>query len=253
MSFEVHVLASGSDGNCTVVCAGDTVIMIDAGLSGKKLVAQMDRVGVDPKDLDAILLTHEHQDHVRGAGVISRRFKVPVHANNATLMNSKLGKVERKETFSSLKPFTIKEVSVQPLRTSHRAAEPNAYALEYGGRCFLMATDTGTVTWSIQEWLPRADLVVIESNYDPEMLESGPYPFFLKQWIRSDEGHLSNNDCARALKETSRPHRKVFLGHLSKNNNMPEVAVRTVAEKASIPERQLDCLECLGDCRSLRV
>ena len=253
LSLEVHVLASGSDGNCVVVKADDTAIMIDAGLSGRKITALMSKAGLEPKRIDAILLTHEHSDHVQGAGVLSRKHDIPIHANRYTYMHSKLGNVSGKEIFQTLKPFSIGPVTVRPLPTSHDAVEPNAFAFQFNGTRMLLATDTGKVTDPVMEELSLVDLAIIESNYDNELLVNGDYPVFLKRLIRSDNGHLSNVDCAAALKRTEREGRKVFLAHLSKNNNTPEIAKETVSSGTGCKLCELDCLECQGDVRCITL
>jgi len=253
LSLEAHILASGSDGNCVVVEADDTFIMIDAGLSGRKITALMSKAGLDPKRIDAILLTHEHSDHVQGAGVLSRKHDIPIHANRYTYMNSRLGNVFGKEIFQTMKPFSIGPVTVRPLPTLHNAVEPNAFAFQFNGTRMLLATDTGKVTDPVMEELGVVDLAIIESNYDNEMLVRGDYPVFLKRLIKSDSGHLSNVDCAAALKRTAREGRRVFLAHLSKNNNTPEIAKETVSCGTGCNAGDLDCLECQGDVRSISL
>ena len=249
--LEVHVLASGSDGNCAIVRCDDTAIMLDAGLSGKRITTLMSRAGIGPEELCGILLTHEHSDHVKGAGILSRRYKVPIYANENTLICSNIGTVDSNVTFRTLQPFSIGPLTVRPLPISHNAAEPNAFHITCGGRSMLLATDLGIVNSEVFAALREVDLAMIESNHDLNMLIHGPYPPMLKSEIRSERGHLSNIDCARALWSTSREGRRIFLAHLSKNNNTPELARRTVARTLCCCEDALDCMMDPDDVRSI--
>ncbi len=245
--FELHVLASGSDGNCSVVKSNGTALMIDAGLSGRKIEGLLNRTGLAPDDVSAILLTHEHSDHVRAAGILARRYGIPVCGNRNTLEGANLGSGVNREVFHTGKPFPFGPFTVLPLPVSHNAAEPNAFSLALSGRSCLVASDLGTVNPTILSEMERADLVMIEANHDVEMLMNGPYPPFLKRIIRGEEGHLSNSDCGRALKATERKGRRVFLSHLSRNNNTPQVARRTVARYLSCTTENLLCLENPGE------
>ena len=249
--LEVHILASGSDGNCTVVRCDDTTIMLDAGLSGRRITTLMGRAGIGPEELTAILLTHEHSDHVKGAGILSRRYNVPVHANENTLMSSNIGALPQTMVFRTMSTFSIGPLTVRPLPISHNAAEPNAFHIACGGRSMLLATDLGVVSNEVFATLRDVDLAMIEANHDLNMLIHGPYPPILKTEIRSERGHLSNIDCARALWATTREGRKIFLAHLSKNNNTPELARRTVARTLCCCEDVLDCMSDPEDVRSI--
>jgi phosphoribosyl 1,2-cyclic phosphodiesterase len=240
--IEVHVLASGSDGNCTVISSEDALIMIDAGISGRRIVKLMERCGLDPKDLDAILLTHEHSDHVSGAGIMSRKYKVPVCCNENTLVCSNIGPIHSSIIFETMKQFCVGGLKIDPLPISHNAAEPNAFRVSSHQRSMLLATDLGHVNAEVFAALKDVDLAIIEANHDVQMLINGPYPPKLKGEIRSDRGHLSNIDCARALWATFSEERKVFLAHLSKNNNTPELARRTVSRTLGLDEDRISCL-----------
>lgn len=224
--------------------------MIDAGLSGRRITTLMEQAGVGPKELRAILLTHEHSDHASGAGVLSRRYKVPVHANENTLVCSNIGPVDSAVTFRTMCPFTIGPFSVRPLPISHNAAEPNAFHITAGERSMLLATDLGHVNAEVFAALRDVDLAMIEANHDLNMLIHGPYPPALKSEIRSERGHLSNIDCARALWATFSEERRIFLAHLSENNNTPELARRTVARTLGCGVDGVDCLSAPGDVRS---
>ncbi|MDW5561895.1 MAG: MBL fold metallo-hydrolase [Methanomassiliicoccus sp.] len=252
-TIEVHVLASGSDGNCTVVAAEDTLILLDAGISGRRIAKLMEAVGLDPRSLDAILLTHEHSDHTHGAGVLSRRFDVPICCNSNTLVCSNLGAVHSTMPIKTMEWFDLGCLSVHPLPILHNAAEPNAFHLRFEDREMLLATDLGKITPEVFAALKDADLAIIEANHDVQMLINGPYPPKLKNEIRSDRGHLSNVDCARALWATHNEERKVFLAHISKNNNTPLLARRTVARTLGCEEDRIDCLLTPDDHRSLSV
>ncbi len=252
--IEVHVLASGSDGNCTVVQYEDGAVMIDAGLSCKKIQELMDVNGVDAGDIKALLITHEHSDHIAGAGVVARKLGIPIMCNRSTFDASNFGEVEYSPT-STLHPFDVAGMNVLPLPTSHNAAEPNAYLLRTEDRKVLVATDTGKLTYPVEHALEEADIAVIESNYDKIMLDNGPYPPYLKRLIDSEIGHMSNVACADAIKRTmgSNPKRQIFLAHLSKKNNTPDTARETVSEITGIKRIKVDCLEFAGDTRIIKT
>lgn len=251
--LEVHVLASGSDGNCTVIESDGEAIMIDAGISCRRILSLMDQEGVDKDMVRAILITHEHSDHVSGAGPTARKLGVPVMCNPATFSVLNLGNVDY-VPFDQARPFDVAGFHVTPLPTSHNAIQPNAFLAEGDGKSALVATDTGKLTFQIEVALKMADIAVIESNYDRQMLADGPYPTSLKNLIGSDRGHLSNVDCANAIRRTmSGSNRQLFLAHLSKTNNIPDLARDTVSDITGIKRLKIDCLEFEGDTRTLRV
>lgn len=250
--FEAHILASGSDGNCTVIESDGEAIMIDAGISCRRILALMDREGLDLKCVKAILLTHEHSDHVMGAGPTARKLNVPVYCNRPTFDACKLGQIDYRPISTGM-PFELFGMNILSLPTSHNAAEPNAFLTEVDEKRILVATDTGILTNQVEHALSISDLAIIESNYDARMLTNGPYPFHLKKLIGSDIGHLSNVACANAIKRTERKGRKIFLAHLSKTNNTPDMARETVAEIIGEKRFNIDCLEFPGDTRTLKV
>lgn len=252
--LEVHVLASGSDGNCTVIECDGEAVMIDAGVSCKKILAAMDQEGVDKEVVKAILITHEHSDHVAGAGATARKLGVPVMCNPNTFSQLSLGNVDY-VPFDTSTPFDVGGFHVTPLPTSHNAIEPNAFFTQVDGKGVLLATDTGKLTFPIEVALKMADIAVIESNYDNKMLVDGPYPESLKRLIGSERGHLSNKDCANAIRRTmvEDSHRQLFLAHLSKTNNIPDLARDTVADITGIKRYKIDCLEFPGDTRTLKA
>ena len=250
--MEVHVLASGSDGNCTVVIFEDHAIMVDAGLSGKRISELMDLNGIDASLIKELLVTHEHSDHVMGAGIMARKLDVPIRCNERTFASYDFGKVSYSKT-TTMESFRSGPMEVTPLPTSHNASEPNAFLISVDGKRVLIATDTGKMTQEVENELQNADLAILESNYDKHMLATGPYPLMLKRLVGSDIGHLSNVDCAESLRRTMSQKRKIFLAHLSRNNNTPDTARETVSEITGIKRAKIDCLEFKGDTRIIKV
>lgn len=251
--LELHVLASGSDGNCAVLVFEDRAVMVDAGLSCKSISRLMALNGIDESSVEALLLTHEHTDHVKGAGPVSRALDIPIMCNQPTFSSSSVGRVTYCRT-ETMTPFSAAGIRFTPLPTSHNAAEPNAYLAEAGGKKVLIATDTGKMTPEVEEALRIADIAMLESNYDRKMLENGPYPYYLKKLVGSDVGHLSNVDCAEALRRTTNgTRRKIFLAHLSRKNNTPDTARETVSGITGTRRIDLDCLEFSGDTRVLKA
>ncbi len=251
--IEVHVLASGSDGNCTVIECDGEGIMIDVGISCKRILSLMDQEGVDRDVVKAILLTHEHSDHVSGAGSTARKLDVPVMCNIATFSQLNLGCVDYLP-FDSAESFDVAGFHITPLPTSHNAIEPNAFLAQVDNRSALVATDTGRITFQIEAAMRIADIAVIESNYDSRMLADGPYPLSLKRLIGSDYGHLSNVECANTIRHTmTESPRQLFLAHLSRTNNLPDIARDTVSKITGIRRLRIDCLEFQGDTRTLRA
>lgn len=250
--LEAHVLASGSKGNCTVIESDGEAVMIDAGLSCKVLMSLMDKAGIDSSIVKAILVTHEHGDHIRGAQATARKLDVPIMTNMATFDACGFGNV-RYVPIDRASRFSIGDMRITPLPTSHDAADPCCYFTETDHGNVLLATDTGTMNFQISHALSRADIAIVESNYDIEMLRDGPYPLMLKRRIQSDMGHLSNVDCAVALRENLKPGANLFLAHLSETNNLPDTARQTVADLSGIDRRKIDCMEFQCDIRTLRA
>lgn len=227
--LKISILASGSSGNSIYVESPETKLLIDSGLSGKKIAELMQQINRDPKDLDAILVTHEHNDHIQGVGVMSRRYDLDIYANNKTweAMGNKIGKIktEHKFLFDKKKLKTIGDIDILSFGVSHDAIDPQFYALQKNNKQFVILTDTGYVSDRMRDSLKNADAYLIESNHDVGMLRMGPYPWSLKQRILGDKGHLSNDDGALALVDLiGNKTKRVYLGHLSKENNMKEIA-----------------------------
>lgn len=228
-------IASGSSGNCIYIGSDGTHILVDAGISNKRIQHGLNEIGLDGHDVDGIFITHEHSDHIKGLGVLSRKFHIPVYGTQETLEEiaslRSLGEFDR----SLLKPivpdmdFTLGDLSVRPFKIDHDAVNPVAYRVSCGSKSVAVATDMGHFDQYIIDNLQGLDALLLESNHDVRMLETGPYPYYLKRRILGDYGHLSNENAGRLL--TCVLHdklKKIFLGHLSKENNFAELAYETV-------------------------
>lgn len=234
-------LFSGSSGNALFCQYGNTRILIDAGRTGKQLDEALMSIGVDPSTLDALLITHEHSDHIDGAGVMARRHHIPVYATQETweAMEKKLKKMpgDLIRTVQSGKSFWLGDIGVEPFSIPHDAADPVGYRLWGGQMSVSTATDLGVFTENVYSAIRGSTLVLLESNHDPELLRANPrYNAQLKARILGDHGHLSNVACAEALLRLIGAGTKhVVLGHLSSENNTPTLA-RNVSETAMIRE-----------------
>lgn len=231
MDCKISVLASGSSGNSIYISDGKINILIDAGLSGKELEKRLNKIGVSPDEIDAIIITHEHRDHVSGAGIISRRYNIPIYANDPTWTNSYecIGKVADDYCEIIKNDFTIGDIVIHPFSIPHDAALPFAYTLYCNQKKIGVATDMGYFNENIINELFELDFLVIEANHDLDMLMTGNYPWKVKHRIKGDEGHLSNDDTAALLPkiiEENKP--QILLAHLSEDNNNPEVAYITI-------------------------
>ncbi|MBT3310808.1 MAG: MBL fold metallo-hydrolase [Desulfobacterales bacterium] len=231
-SLSVCMLSSGSKGNAVYISDGTTSILLDAGLSGIKIQKRLESRGLLPENLDAILVSHEHSDHIRGVGVLSRRFDIPVYINNKTHGASPgLGKINRIKTFDCGRDFKINNLKIHPFSVSHDAKDPAGFTITQNGKKIGVATDLGIATHMVKEHLKDCSMLIIEANHDPVMLEEGPYPWPLKQRIKSRVGHLSNEDSKKLLMEVKHDHLShVLLAHLSEQNNSPEKAKSVVGE-----------------------
>ncbi|MEJ6952239.1 MBL fold metallo-hydrolase [Natronospora cellulosivora (SeqCode)] len=230
MNLKVSVLASGSSGNAIYISDDKTSLLIDAGLSGVEVERRLSKIDVSADDLDAILITHEHSDHIKGVGVLSRRYDLPIYANDLTWNGSekKLGKIKPYNCQVFKGDFMLGNLGVSPFSISHDAADPVGYIITCGNKRIGHATDMGYVSTEIEECLKALDLLIIESNHDFEMLMSGSYPWPLKNRIKGEKGHLSNDDTADLLPRiVGSNFPRILLAHLSKDNNKPELAYIT--------------------------
>jgi phosphoribosyl 1,2-cyclic phosphodiesterase len=226
-------LASGSRGNAIYLAAGENAVLIDAGLSGREIEKRLRQQDLDPRRIAAILVTHEHADHVRGVGVLARRFQLPVHMSAAThrVIGDSLGRLPACCHFQPGAGFRIADFHIHPFALSHDAADPVGFTIACNGRRIGLATDLGLATGLVEEHLKGCDLLLIEANHDQAMLIEGPYPWHLKQRIRSRNGHLSNSAAGELLARVAHPNlRQVVLGHLSETNNSPRIARQTVLQ-----------------------
>ena len=229
-------IASGSSGNCVYVGHDSTHLLIDAGISGKKIEQGLSQIGVNPKELSGILVTHEHLDHVQGIGVLVRKYGIPIYSTVETFCAMKKGKASIGKIEDILfqqiypdKKWKIGEITITPFSVSHDAANPVAYILESKGKKIGMATDLGEYTKKIVNYLAKANILYLESNHDENMVMVGGYPYYLKQRILGKFGHLSNDMAAELLCRLY--HKKlqhVILAHLSEKNNYPELAYETI-------------------------
>ncbi len=228
--INIHVLASGSTGNAVLFHLGDKLLLIDAGISARRIERSMADLGYKAGNLDAILVTHEHKDHITGLEVLARRHTIPVYTRpktwRALSCKDKIPGSCIREIDSF---FSIGAVDIEAFSLSHDAVDPVGYCLHYKGKKMVLATDLGTITEGVEQALAMSDALVLESNHDPDMLAHGPYPHFLKQRIKSHYGHLSNQQAALLLSRIPRPAMlHVLLAHLSKQNNTPLLARETI-------------------------
>ena len=236
--MEVISLQSGSAGNCVFVRSGETCLLFDAGISGSKAELRLAEYGYDIRDCNALVLSHEHSDHISGVGVFHRKFGLPVYATlrtwNATRAKPSTGCIGSPNYFVSGKPFQIGSLRIETLRTPHDAIDGVCFVIEdvESGQRFGLLTDLGHVFSGLQKVIDSLDAVLIESNYDDAMLLHGPYPQRLKDRISGKRGHISNADAAELLDACDASQLQwACLGHLSAQNNSPEVALATHHER----------------------
>lgn len=235
MNFKVCSLFSGSSGNSTYIGTEKTHILVDAGLPGKSIISALRHIGIDSRELKGILITHEHSDHIKGAGVLSRMLNIPIYANEETwnAMQDKIGQVApyNRRIFYNNMDFYIDDVNIQPYKIPHDAADPVGFSLYYQNRKVSIITDLGHTNNKLIKTVMDSDLVILEANHDTDMLMAGPYPMHLKKRIQGRKGHLSNKDSGLALLEMIKGRvTHVLLAHLSRENNYPQLAYQTVTD-----------------------
>jgi phosphoribosyl 1,2-cyclic phosphodiesterase len=229
------IIASGSKGNCVVIEGETGSLLIDAGLSAKECLHRMEQAGIDPGTIDALLVTHEHTDHIRGVDVLARKLDIPVYATEGTLADFlQFRRTSKKpithHTCRDHEQFAVGDFTIEPFSTSHDAREPCGFTIRERNICMGYCTDTGIITNHMHDLLRDCDGIVLESNHCPDMLQNGPYPESLKRRIRSKRGHLSNPAAAECLRDFGRDVPQVILAHLSETNNTPEKAMGSARE-----------------------
>lgn len=228
-------IASGSSGNCIYIGSESTHLLVDAGISNKRIQQGLNDIGLKGQDVAGILITHEHSDHIKGLRVLTKKYQLPVYATPETLQQLQArGGMEDYDP-DLLRPvqpdvnFQVGDLEIQPFHIDHDAVNPVAYRVRCGNRCAAVATDLGHYDQYIIDHLQGLDAVLLESNHDVRMLETGPYPYYLKRRILGDRGHLSNENAGRLLNCILHDRmNKILLGHLSKENNYEELAYETV-------------------------
>ncbi len=231
-------IASGSSGNCIYAGSGKTHLLIDAGISAKRIEAGLNTIGLSISDMDAVLITHEHSDHINGLKAVAKKREIPIFATRGTIdeIISKTSCGIDPALFNEVRAdneFEIKDVLIDPIRISHDAAEPVCYRLSSGSESdpsVAVCTDLGTYDDYIVDRLSGVSSLLLEANHDIKMLEAGPYPYFLKKRILGDKGHLSNDSAGELLSRlySCGNLRQVLLGHLSEENNYAALAFETV-------------------------
>jgi len=237
----VRVMASGSKGNCTLVASSRTRLLIDAGLSCREILRRLTLCGEDPSGIDAVLITHEHADHIAGLRVLARRLKIPIYVTDATYQeyqravrdnDGKRVSLDRREHFRAGAAFQIGDINVQPFTIPHDAVDPVGFTFRADGIKLGICTDLGYLPASVRDHLRGCHVLMIESNHDIELLRGGPYPWSVKQRVMSRVGHLSNDALADFLTtDYDGSAEFLILAHLSEQNNHPEIA-RMTAERA---------------------
>ncbi|MEW5803805.1 MAG: MBL fold metallo-hydrolase [bacterium] len=226
-------MGSGSSGNSILVCSKETKILVDAGFSASEIVSRMAMVSARPDELCGILISHEHIDHIRSAGVLGRRYRIPLYLNASTYEAAriKLGRLHQLEIFETNQKLKLHDLFIEPFSVPHDAADPVNFCFSLEGRKLGIATDLGRPTTLVRQMLKDCHALILESNHDPEMLLCGPYPWWLKQRIRGGFGHLSNEGSQSLLRELLHEELKnVILAHLSEKNNHTALAHQTAMQ-----------------------
>jgi phosphoribosyl 1,2-cyclic phosphodiesterase len=230
-------LSSGSSGNCFYVEKDDAAVLVDVGISARKVIERMSLLKLNPEKIKAIFITHEHSDHIVGIDVLARRLNVPIFATKGTIKHGFLcSNNDLIKPINNNESIKIGVLKIEAFTKRHKAAEPVSYSILSSGKVVSVITDAGYACDNINKGISQSDLLFLESNHDIAMVESGPYPPFLKKWVTGDSGHLSNTQAGLAVLENARPRLKnIILSHISKTNNTPDVALETF--KSLVKER----------------
>lgn len=237
--MRIAALGSGSSGNSLLVQAGKTTLLVDCGFTMKETIARMYTLGITPSDVDAVLVTHEHGDHVKGVGPLSRKFALPVWCTHGTYHKARDNRFSSVHLFNAHQSFTIGDINIDPFPTPHDAAESCQFVFEANAVRFANVTDLGVCTAHVKEKLEGVHGLVIECNYDMQMLSDGPYPPSVQARIRSDFGHLGNEQAGTLVNQLDHPALQcILLGHLSEQNNSDAIAHATMCRHVQErPER----------------
>lgn len=235
ISITICSLASGSTGNATIVKTDETCILFDAGQSMKYILNSFEKLDIEPSSVDGIFLSHEHSDHIRGAGVLSRNKMIPLWSNQGTwsAAEARLGKIYQHKTFTTERPVTIKDLEILPIPVSHDAVDPVCFRIRHepSNLQIGIVTDIGILTPPVKHYLQNSNLLMLEANYDLDMLVAGTYPENVKLFIMGELGHLSNRDAGESLIELIGENTEsILLSHISQDNNTPTLAHDTVAK-----------------------
>jgi len=229
-------LYSGSTGNSLFVQGNETKILVDAGVSAKKVTEALESIGEDIKEINAVIVTHEHIDHIKSIGTLSKKYNIPIYANLGTwngIENEKsVIEIENKNYFKIGEEFEIGDLKIKPFATSHDAMDSCGFSIEHDGKKISIATDLGQVTKEVMNNLKKSKFILLEANYEPEVLRCCGYPYIIKKRIAGERGHLSNNDAGNTISKLVEDGlQNVMLGHLSKESNFPELAFNSVANE----------------------
>ncbi|OKZ87053.1 MBL fold metallo-hydrolase [Clostridium sp. 29_15] len=232
-------LYSGSSGNSIFIASDNAKVLIDAGLAGKKIDDALKHIGEESSSIDGIFITHEHIDHIKGVGVLSRKYDIPIYANDNTwaVMEKNIGKIKEHNIriMDRRSSITINDLEIKSFNIPHDAIAPVGYTVSSAEKNASVVTDFGVFTEEIRDNIIDSDIILLESNHDVNMLRMGPYPYKLKLRVLGENGHLSNEDCGSAIVSLLKNDKKkqIVLGHLSGTNNHPDLAYQTVVDVLS--------------------
>lgn len=234
------ILGSGSKGNATLIQSGSTTVMVDCGFTIKESERRLQRVGVKPAAISAILVTHEHGDHISGVGPFARKYDIPVHMTRGSWVPHRMGKISQREFFCCHTPFTIGDLTIMPFPVPHDAREACQFTFQNNGKKLGILTDTGMITPHIESNLDNCDALILEANHDPQMLRDGPYPPSLQARVAGDLGHLCNQQSATLLEKiTTDQLQYLIAAHLSEQNNLQEIAINALSLASGRPAEQI--------------
>jgi len=226
--MKTSALSSGSSGNCFYVEHNNSAVLVDAGISSKRIVERMSHLKLSPEKIKGIFITHEHIDHIRGTDVFARQFNIPIFATKKTVDSAFLcSNPELIQTIRNNEIVNINGMEIEAFSKSHNASDPVSYSITNGKKISVI-TDLGHPCSRIADNVSSSDFLYLESNHDVDMVDQGPYPYFLKKWIKGDSGHLSNTQAGLCVLENANPKLKnIVLSHLSLTNNTPQLALKT--------------------------